>query len=74
MRDHYLAARNGIQAHIVHRIFQTPEGGWVIKLREPLEACCPVCGTRSRWRKRTGFHRLQGVGAPGISVEIRAML
>ncbi len=69
MQRHYLLETNGIQTKDYERIFPAEEG-WTIQLRRPRQGCCPLCGRRSRWKKTSGLKTIQGLGAPGIPVQI----
>ena len=70
MRRDYLLRTNGIQVRDVNRITESEDGGWIIDLRAAKQGFCPVCGSRSRRRKASGIHVLQGIGTDGIPLRV----
>jgi len=69
MPRHHLLSVQGVKPCRVLRVGRDTEGTF-IRLREPWEGRCPECNRRSRRRKTSGFHGVQGLGVKGLPVRI----
>jgi len=69
MPRHHLLSVQGVKPCRVLRVGRDTEGTF-IQLREPFEGRCPECNWRSRRRKTSGFHPVQGLGDKGLPVRV----